>query len=183
MKTENNYLNDRSELKYQKKLKLFFKKKITGGVIFYTSFILSTRYIIKQNDVTGRQSALKARQELEKYKNSGSSDEEINNENETQEEYSDKVIFNSSEDQEDYFDEIYQHIDEALVSVIQNINDPDKVDPNLARTRKSNVIWTGLKDGEETSMRKKINFEQKAGPTSYATRYIDNSNLSAFLAN
>lgn len=127
-----------------------------------------------------RQLVLKACHELKKYKNcnnleSGSSDDEINKENE-----SENVIFNSSDDEEDDINEIYQHIDEAIDSLIQNINDPDKLDPNIDGTSKSNVIWTRLKDGEETRMRKKINFEQKPGPTSYATRHIDNSKLSAF---
>ena len=61
------------------------------------------------------------------------------------------------------------------------MNDPDVIDPNLNKTRKSNVIWTRLKDGEETSVRKIICFDQKPGPTSYAARQIDDTKLSAFL--
>ncbi|RNA13707.1 piggyBac transposable element-derived 4-like [Brachionus plicatilis] len=37
-----------------------------------------------------------------------------------------------------------------------------------------------LKDGEETSLRKKINFNEKVGATSYATRQINETKLSAF---
>ncbi|RNA06461.1 hypothetical protein BpHYR1_000392 [Brachionus plicatilis] len=99
-----------------------------------------------------REAALKARKELEKYKN-------CNNEN---------SVFKSL------------YLDEAIESVIQNLNDSDLIDPNLDKTSKSNVIWTRLKDGEETSVRKKISFDQKPGPTSYAARQIDNKKLSAF---
>ncbi|RNA30028.1 hypothetical protein BpHYR1_006993 [Brachionus plicatilis] len=65
-----------------------------------------------------REAALKARKELEKYKNcndieSGESDEEINTENESEDEdNADKSVIFSSDDDED--DDIYQHIDEAI---------------------------------------------------------------------
>ncbi|CAF1084562.1 unnamed protein product [Brachionus calyciflorus] len=57
----------------------------------------------------------------------------------------------------------------------------ENVDPNLDKTSKNGVVWTKLKCGEDLSLRKKINFTEKPGPTSYATRNIDSTKLSAFL--
>ncbi|CAF0911108.1 unnamed protein product, partial [Brachionus calyciflorus] len=84
---------------------------------------------------------------------------------------------NSSDEDDDDCDDVYQHIEESIEAVIQNINDTDFVDPNLDKTSKSNIIWTRLKVGEATSVRKKISFDQKPGPTSYAARQIDNTKL------
>ncbi|RNA27479.1 hypothetical protein BpHYR1_033784 [Brachionus plicatilis] len=57
------------------------------------------------------------------------------------------------------------------------------MDQNLDKTRKIVVVWTKLKNGEDLSLRKKINFNEKPGPTSYATRNIDNTKKSAFMMN
>ncbi|RNA05656.1 hypothetical protein BpHYR1_025868 [Brachionus plicatilis] len=57
------------------------------------------------------------------------------------------------------------------------------LDQNLDKTRKIEVVWTKLKNGENLSLRKKINFKEKPGPTSYATRNIDNTKISAFMIN
>ncbi|RMZ98361.1 hypothetical protein BpHYR1_037502 [Brachionus plicatilis] len=43
-------------------------------------------------------------------------------------------------------------------------------DQNLDKTSKIGVVWTKLKNGEDLSLRKKFNFDEKPGPTSHATR-------------
>ncbi|RNA32627.1 hypothetical protein BpHYR1_053003 [Brachionus plicatilis] len=49
-------------------------------------------------------------------------------------------------------------------------------DQNLDKARKNGVVWTKLKNGEDLSLRKKINSSEKPGPTSYAARNMDNTN-------
>lgn len=53
---------------------------------------------------------------------------------------------------------------------------------NEDKTSKAGVIWTFLNDGDETRVRKRINFHEKTGPTSYAATRVDGTCLSAFLA-
>ncbi|RNA41878.1 hypothetical protein BpHYR1_020987 [Brachionus plicatilis] len=71
---------------------------------------------------------------------------------------------------------------EALRNTDDTINRVN-VDQNLDKTRKIEVVWTKLRNGEDLSQRKKINSNEKPGPTSYATRNIDNTKLSAFMMN
>ena len=66
---------------------------------------------------------------------------------------------------------------DSIESTINRVNE----DQNIDKTSKIGVIWTKLKNGEDLSVRKKIYFNEKPGPTSYATRNIDNTKLSAFL--
>ncbi|CAF1049957.1 unnamed protein product [Brachionus calyciflorus] len=53
---------------------------------------------------------------------------------------------------------------------------------NIVELIYSGVIWTKLKDGDETSIRKRIVVHDKTGPTSYAASRVDDTSLSAFLA-
>lgn len=52
---------------------------------------------------------------------------------------------------------------------------------NEDKTSKSGVIWNKMNDSDETKIRKRIFFNEKAGPTSYAATRLDKSSLSAFL--
>ncbi|RMZ95679.1 piggyBac transposable element-derived 3-like [Brachionus plicatilis] len=52
---------------------------------------------------------------------------------------------------------------------------------NLDKTSKAGVHWTKLDDGDETGIRKRIVFNEKSGPTSFAASRIDSTALSAFL--
>lgn len=136
-----------------------------------------------------RQAAIKAQELLEKFRNcdgvdSETDEEGIDEENESENELEETVSpysDSSDNDSDDGNELVNQHIDEAIQSVIQDANDYD--DPNLDKTSKSNIIWTRLKNGEETSLRKKIVFDEcktKPGLTTYATRRIDQTKLSAF---
>lgn len=53
---------------------------------------------------------------------------------------------------------------------------------NEDKTSKAGVIWTLLNDGEETTVRKRINFHEKTRPTRYAATRVDIYCLSAFFA-
>lgn len=50
------------------------------------------------------------------------------------------MIFNSFDGVDDDINKTYQHIDETVENIFQNINDSDKVDPNIDRSSKINVI-------------------------------------------
>ncbi|RNA27674.1 hypothetical protein BpHYR1_013293 [Brachionus plicatilis] len=74
-------------------------------------------------------------------------------------------------------DDTNQHVIDAIESTINRVNE----DQNLDKTSKLGVVWTKLKNGEDLSLRKKINFNEKPGPISYASSNIDNTKLSAFI--
>ncbi|RNA21628.1 hypothetical protein BpHYR1_038345 [Brachionus plicatilis] len=90
----------------------------------------------------------KASELLERFRNcddidSGSSDEKINNKNESDEEYQpQKNLFNSSDDEDhdydDEADEINSHVVESMESVSQNVNECDENDPSLDKSK----TWT-----------------------------------------
>ncbi|CAF0987998.1 unnamed protein product, partial [Brachionus calyciflorus] len=84
------------------------------------------------------------------------------------------------ENDDDEDDEVERHIDESIESVIQNAIQID-FDSNLDKSSRSGVIWTVLKNFEETKIRKKITYNEKAGPTTYAARNADSTMLSCFL--
>lgn len=56
---------------------------------------------------------------------------------------------------------------------------PQLIDPNLDKSSKSE-IWTRLKNNEDTRIRKKITFNEKIGPTTYAPRASNTTKLSCF---
>ena len=58
---------------------------------------------------------------------------------------------------------------------------PSGQSTNLDKTSKAGVHWTKLDDGDETCIRKRIVFNEKSGPTSFAASRIDSTALSAFL--
>ncbi|RNA33160.1 hypothetical protein BpHYR1_009750 [Brachionus plicatilis] len=77
-----------------------------------------------------------------------------------------KILF-----EEEEVDDTNQHVIDSIESTINGVN----VDQNLDKTRKIEVVWTKLKNGVDLSLREKINFNEKPGPTSYATRNMDNT--------
>ncbi|RMZ93349.1 hypothetical protein BpHYR1_048400, partial [Brachionus plicatilis] len=73
--------------------------------------------------------------------------------------------------EEEKEDNTHHQIIDSIESTINRVNE----DQNNDKTSKIVVIWTKLRNGEDLSVRKKNYFNEKPGPTSYATRNIDNT--------
>lgn len=82
-------------------------------------------------------------------------------------------------DEED--DDLNRRIEESIEAVIEKALEGHETDPNLDKTSKNGTIWTRLNNYEETKLRKKIKFNEKVGPTTYASRNSDGTKLSTFL--
>ncbi|CAF1073630.1 unnamed protein product [Brachionus calyciflorus] len=124
--------------------------------------------------------------QLEKYRDcsgidSQASDDDNNNECDSEDELCTTVDPCSDDYDDDYDiletnDEVYRHISESIEAVISDTNDP-----NFDITSKNKISCRKLQNGEETSLRKKIRFDEKPGPSHYAATRIDHTMLSAFM--
>ncbi|RNA24809.1 hypothetical protein BpHYR1_022855 [Brachionus plicatilis] len=99
----------------------------------------------------------------------------LKNADDTQSEVSDDNDYENNDDY--YFEEEME-----IINIPFSENDdsdegsdneePEEEETKIDKTSKNGTIWVRLNDGEETSLRKKISFNEKAGPASYATLNI-----------
>ncbi|RNA35491.1 piggyBac transposable element-derived 3-like [Brachionus plicatilis] len=90
----------------------------------------------------------------------------------------------SDDNDNDYEDNDFKEEMETLKTEYDSDEDSDNIEPGeettIDKTSKNGTIWVRLDDGEETNLKKKLNFNEKVGPTSYAARHINETKLSAF---
>ncbi|RNA11814.1 hypothetical protein BpHYR1_017510, partial [Brachionus plicatilis] len=76
-------------------------------------------------------------------------------------------------------DDTSQHVIDSIESTINRVN----LDQNLDKTKKNWSCLDKAKEWRKCITKKKINFNERSEPTSYATRNIDNTKILAFMMN
>ncbi|RNA20409.1 hypothetical protein BpHYR1_037761 [Brachionus plicatilis] len=85
----------------------------------------------------------------------------------------------SDDDDAKEVDDTSQHVIDSIESTINRVN----LDQNLDKTKKNWSCLDKAKEWRKFITKKKINFNERSEPTSYATRNKDNTKILAFMMN
>ena len=115
--------------------------------------------------------------------------EEIEEGEELSEGFEDELYISSSDEGD--IEETISTVDQCIESVVLgldtqtatvNLIEDESVDSQIDTSSKSAVIWTKLDSGDPKSLKNRVRFTQKVGPTAYAASRANQSALSAFLS-